>query len=75
MPLDVRTPIGLMFCAFGAILTVFGLVSDRAIYDEHSLGIDVNLDWGVVLLVFGATMLAFALKGRRRPRRDERAGS
>jgi hypothetical protein len=67
--LDVRLPIGLMFTAFGALLAVFGLVSDRAMYEEHSLGINVNLDWGIVLLVFGVTMLAFALRGksRRRP--------
>jgi hypothetical protein len=65
MNLDVRLPIGLMFSVFGVLLAVFGLVSDPKIYAEHSLGINVNLDWGVVLLLFGATMLALALRGRR----------
>jgi hypothetical protein len=63
--LDVRLPIGLMFSLFGALLAVFGAVSDPRIYEEHSLGINVNLGWGVVLLLFGVTMLAFALRSRR----------
>lgn len=66
MDLDVRLPIGLMFSVFGLLLAGFGLVSDPAIYAAHSLGINVNLDWGLVLLAFGATMLLVALRARRR---------
>jgi hypothetical protein len=61
MGLDIRTPIGLMFSVFGIILTVYGLVSDRAIY-ARSLGININLAWGLALLVFGALMLFFGLR-------------
>ena len=68
MKMDLRLPIGLMFGAFGVMLTLFGLVSDRSIY-QRSLGINVNLWWGLVLLVFGLVMLAFALRAERR-RRD-----
>ena len=57
MKLDLRLPIGLMFTIFGAVLTVYGLVSNETIY-ERSLGIDVNLWWGLVLLAFGLVMLA-----------------
>ena len=64
MNLDVRWPIGGMFSSFGAILIVYGLVSDNAIY-QRSLGINVNLWWGIVLLVFGLTMLALAYRGSR----------
>jgi hypothetical protein len=56
MKLDLRLPIGLMFSIIGALLVVFGLASDPAIY-ERSLGINVNLWWGVVLLLFGLVML------------------
>jgi hypothetical protein len=66
MDLDVRLPIGLMFSLFGLLLAGFGLVSDPEIYAAHSLGINVNLDWGLVLLAFGATMLLVALRARRR---------
>ena len=56
MKLDLRLPIGLMFSIIGALLVVFGLASDPAIY-ERSLGLNVNLWWGVVLLLFGLVML------------------
>jgi hypothetical protein len=65
MNLDLRLPIGLMFSIFGVILSGFGLVSDRAIY-ERSLGINVNLWWGLVLLAFGLVMLTFALRAGKR---------
>src|SRR6478752_2297158 len=64
MSFDLRLPIGLMFSVFGVLLTVFGLVSDRAIY-QRSLGINVNLWWGLVLVVFGVVMLGLAMRGRR----------
>jgi hypothetical protein len=67
MKLDLRLPMGLMFSLFGAMLTVYGLVSDAAIY-QQSLGINVNLWWGLVLLAFGLVMLTFALRaGRKTP--------
>jgi hypothetical protein len=65
MKLDVRLPIGLMFSLFGAILVVYGLLSGSAMY-ARSLGINVNLWWGLVLLVFGVAMLAFALRAGKR---------
>jgi hypothetical protein len=68
MDLDVRLPIGLMFSLFGVLLAGFGVLSDPRIYAEHSLGINVNLGWGVVLLAFGVTMLGLALRTRRRQR-------
>jgi hypothetical protein len=66
MTLDLRLPIGLMFSIFGAMLVIYGLVSDTAIY-ARSLGINVNLWWGVVLLAFGLAMLGLALRSRRSP--------
>ena len=62
MRLDIRLPIGLMFSVFGLLLSGYGLLGDRAIYAK-SLGMNVNLDWGLVLLVFGGVMLVL---GRRR---------
>jgi hypothetical protein len=62
MHLDVRLPIGLLFSALGLILAVFGAFSDRALY-QQSLGVNINLIWGVVMLAFGVVML---ILGRRR---------
>jgi hypothetical protein len=66
MKLDLRLPIGLMFTIVGALLTLFGLTSDKAIY-ARSLGINVNLWWGLVLLAFGLVMLGFAFRAWGRP--------
>jgi len=65
MQLDVRLPIGLLFIVFGAILTVFGLLSDPAIYQAHSLGLNINFAWGLVQVAFGALMLWLAYRGKR----------
>jgi len=53
--MDLRLPIGGLFGIFGLILTVFGIAGPKAIYTQ-SLGIDVNLWWGIVMLAFGAVM-------------------
>jgi ABC-type Fe3+-siderophore transport system permease subunit len=65
MGLDIRWPIGFMFTLIGALLAIHGAVvkSDHAI----SLGININLIWGVVLLVFGVLMLLGASRGKKNP--------
>lgn len=62
MSLDIRLPIGMLFTLLGALLAAFGLLSDRAIY-ERSLGINVNLWWGLALIAFGVPMLYFGRRG------------
>ncbi len=64
MKLDLRYPIGLLFTVFGMILTIYGIVSDKSIY-QRSLGINVNLYWGIELLAFGLVMLALAMRAKR----------
>jgi hypothetical protein len=64
--LDIRYPIGGMFVILGIILAVFGLLSDRHIYDLHSLGINVNLIWGCVMAVFGLLMLLLAYRAKQK---------
>ena len=62
MGLDIRLPIGLLFAILGALLAAYGLASDAAIY-RRSLGVNVNLWWGLVLLAFGALMLVLGRRG------------
>ena len=64
MGLDIRLPIGLMFSLIGVLLIVTGLVNGA---DARSLNLNINLIWGVVLLVFGALMLLGAVRGRKTP--------
>jgi hypothetical protein len=66
MGLDIRTPIGLMFACFGVLLVGYGLVTNGSDVYQRSLGLNVNLEWGAVLLVFGAVMLYFGRKGGTR---------
>ena len=62
MGLDIRLPIGALFSFLGVLLAGYGLFSDNAIY-ERSLGINVNLWWGAVLLLFGVVMFVFGRRG------------
>lgn len=64
MTFDLRLPIGLLFTFLGLLLAVFGLITPAEI-NQKSLGLNMNLYWGLVILAFGATMLAFALRARR----------
>lgn len=69
MSLDICWPIGLMFSLVGAMLTVFGLITraSEEMY-KRSLDININLWWGVILLVFGGFMLFTAWKNARKAR-------
>jgi len=64
MGLDIRWPIGLMFTLIGALLTGYGAVKGAT---PVSLNININLIWGIVLLVFGVLMLAGAVRGGKNP--------
>ena len=57
MSLDLRIPMGLLFTLVGIILTAFGIATrgNLGLYSQ-SLGVNVNLWWGVVLLIFGQIM-------------------
>ncbi len=61
MSLDLRVPMGLMFTIVGAILSIYGLVTHGSAIYTRSAGMDINLIWGIVMLVFG---LAMFLMGR-----------
>jgi hypothetical protein len=58
---------GLMFTLVGVILSAFGLATrgNTAMY-ARSMGINANLWWGLVLLVFGLTMLLLGRRGQMR---------
>jgi hypothetical protein len=69
MNFDLRLPIGLIFSVFGLILITYGAVSDPAIY-ARSLGLNVNLGWGAVLLGFGALMLFLAFRSHQGSKKE-----
>lgn len=65
MRFDLRLPLGLLFSIFGIILVVQGLLAPASA-NIKSLGLNMNLYWGLAQLAFGAVMLIFALLARKR---------
>jgi len=64
MGLDIRWPIGLMFTLIGVLLIGYGAVNSA---DSMRLNMNINLVWGIVLLVFGVLMLLGAMRGKNTP--------
>ena len=60
MGLDIRWPIGLMFTLIGALLIIYGVARPGG---SVSLGVNINLIWGSVMLLFGLVMF---ISARRR---------
>lgn len=63
MSFDLRIPVGLMFTLFGLILIAVGLLGGPELVAK-SLGINMNLWWGLAQLAFGASMLLFGLRSK-----------
>jgi hypothetical protein len=61
MGLDIRLPIGSMFTFVGLLLSLYGALRPES---SESVGININLTWGMVLLVFGIIMILLARRGR-----------
>jgi membrane protein implicated in regulation of membrane protease activity len=64
--LDVRMPIGGLFVVLGLMIGGYGLATagDAAHYAK-SLSFNVNLWWGLVMLVFGIILLVAAIRSHR----------
>jgi protein-S-isoprenylcysteine O-methyltransferase Ste14 len=63
---DIRIPIGLMFSILGVLITGYGLftVSNVELY-RKSLGHNVNIIMGILMLIFGLIMLYFAWRKKK----------
>ena len=68
MGLDIRVPLGLIFLITGGLIFLYGLFTRGSAIYERSLGIDVNLYWGLIMLFFGAIMF---FVGRRQRWQDD----
>lgn len=66
MGVDIKLPIGLMFAILGIILTGYGLITggDAEVY-RKSLGMNVNLWTGLLMLVFGSVMLVLSKMSKK----------
>lgn len=66
MGLDIRWPIGIIFSIYGVILMIYGMVADPTLFQEKSLGVNIDLWWGLAMLIFGVFMGALAFRASRR---------
>jgi len=64
--LDLRYPLGGLFIALGLILTGYGLATrgNLEIY-ARSTSVNINLWWGIIMLVFGVLLVMLARRARR----------
>ena len=58
--LDVRVPIGALFSMLGVLLTAYGAMEPSAVKGAFTKGGQINMWWGLVMLVFGVLMLLVA---------------
>ncbi len=58
--LDLKLPIGCLLSAYGVLLGVYGLLTKKEMYAK-SLGLNLNLVWGVLMLLIGGAFLLTAL--------------
>ncbi len=70
MTIDIRIPLGLLFCVIGSLLIVYGTSSGGSARLFGTL--NLNAAWGAVLLLFGLWMLVLAYRYAARLR--DRAG-
>jgi cytochrome c biogenesis protein CcdA len=63
---DIRIPIGLMFLILGILITGFGVftISNAELY-QKSLGFNVNIIMGILMLAFGLFMLLLSRKKKK----------
>ena len=66
MATDIRLPIGWLFSTLGVILVVYGLATQGSAIYGRSENVNINLWWGLIVLVFGLLLLWLGLSARRR---------
>jgi hypothetical protein len=63
--LDLKLPIGGLLSAYGVLLTVYGLVTKKEMY-AISLGFNLNLIWGILMLAIGGGFLLTAFLKKKK---------
>jgi hypothetical protein len=63
--LDLKLPIGWLLSAYGALLTVYGLLTKKEMY-AISLGYNLNLVWGILMLAIGGGFLLTAFLKKKK---------
>ena len=67
--MDIRFPVGALFASYGILLILYSMVSGDVAPRHMLAGWSVNLVTGLVMLIFGGTMIALSRRGGSRIRR------
>jgi ABC-type branched-subunit amino acid transport system permease subunit len=65
--LDIRAPIGGLFTLLGVMLAGYGLVAGSRTTSDVAPVTNVNLWWGLVMVVFGVVMLVLSRRAMSKP--------
>ena len=74
MATDIRLPIGWLFSALGVILVGYGAMTNGNPMYQRSESVNINLWWGLIVLIFGLLLLTLGLRARRRIVRTAASG-
>lgn len=66
--IDLKFPLGALLSFYGLLLIVYGLFTGSEHY-QRSLGININLVWGGLVLLVGVVMLLASLVKTRQAKR------
>jgi len=64
--LDIRAPIGGLFSLLGLMLAGYGMVAGSRTTSDVAPVTNVNLWWGLVMLLFGIFMLVLSRRAMKR---------
>ncbi len=62
---DLKIPLGSLLGFYGLVLLAYGIFGPKDIYDK-SAHLDINVIWGVLMIVISAAFLTFAYVGRKK---------
>ena len=65
--MDIRAPIGGLFTLLGVMLAGYGLVAGSRTVSDVAPVTNVNLWWGLVMLLFGIIMLVLSRRAMSAP--------
>ena len=64
MGLDIRVPLGLIFFILGAIMALYGILTRNSMIYHGSMGVNLNLVWGSVMLLIGIVFFVAGWRNR-----------
>ena len=64
--MDIRAPIGGLFTLLGLMLAGYGLMAGSRTTSDVAPVTNINLWWGIVMVVFGLLMLALSRRSMTR---------